>query len=253
MAEYKNVPRPDDISTSIPMPDVSVNSRQSVVIPVPSMDSVSKPQINTKAVDVKKERVLVDQVPSESVSNIGTESKAVHFDKKVSAKKSMGVTVKKTKVDSNDVRRTVIKGIPRRIIQEMRTEFPQAENQTDLLMAWIFSHADGSWQGWMREFLTENQESLLANQDLLPFANMEKQLSVLTKKNDTLRRQLDQIVLLCSYLVYDRLGYRKEMIPATPEQIRFDEDGLLELMEHSALSSKSIFHEKRISDGRAIK
>lgn len=155
-------------------------------------------------------------------------------------------------VSPDDDKYSTIRKVPRRIMRYVQREFPDASNMTDALVAYLICHSPGELSERSRDVLTDDQKVLIQNWTGDPYTRLYEKMNDVLSKMKNVSSMVGVVEVLCSYLVFDRIGFRQEN-PVSPDLIDFNENGVLELLMHVEEQAKSMQQEKSIVNGRPIR
>lgn len=144
---------------------------------------------------------------------------------------------------------TTIKDFPKEFIYECRREFPKADNQTDLLVAWIAVHAGGNFMSSVGDCLTEKQVALIRTWEMTPEMDLQKKATHIITQLSKIRTAIDTNTLIASYLAFDRAGFRREN-PSSPGGINFMEEGVVDALLRAESQTKRMSTQRNIRKGR---
>lgn len=191
--------------------------------------------------------------------DVKNESLQEKNDKEAIKKQTMAKTNEKQKTKAKrrvkpdtSVTKGVYRDIPTSVMVAIRSEFCDAMNHTDALMAYLACHGSGSVAERANANLTETQQKLVANWDGDSYSAVVKQLEKLVSKFERMSKTTDVIELLATYMVYDRLGFRNDD-PSTPKATNMREDGVVDLVLAAEEQAVGFQHEKRTIQGRPIR
>ena len=142
-----------------------------------------------------------------------------------------------------------LRNVPKAILYECKREFPNAKTQTDAIVAWIVAHASSDFVAKTAPSLTEEQTELVQKWDMSPDVFVERNLTHIVDLLNLLRRSVDTVELLGSYLVFDRVGFRKEN-PASPASINLMEEGVIDTVIKAETQTGSMRNQRNIIKGR---
>lgn len=139
---------------------------------------------------------------------------------------------------------TYIRDIPTALVVEAKRMFPAAKNNTDAVTAYL------AFKSGVVEGLTVEQRKLVRTYDGDdPMVSMREQLAKLERMVADQRTTLDELELTLGYLVFDRLGYRRENVHDLSD-VNFLENGVETLLARMRQSTRQLIERERISDGR---
>lgn len=147
---------------------------------------------------------------------------------------------------------STVRKIPKRVMRHVLREFPDASNMTDALVAYLICHSPGELAERSQDVLTDEQKVLIQNWRGDPYAELDRKFKQVLPKLQNLHDRMGVLEVLCSYIVFDRVGFRQDN-PVQPDLVDFDENGVMELMMHAEEQAKSMQAEKSISNGRPIR
>lgn len=189
------------------------------------------PQMGGEAVE--EENAEVDMIPPKR------EPKPV---RKPQPKKKSEKVVKKPRSNSDVAQ---IRDFPKELLAIARSEFPTAMNNTDALAAYVYAKSDGSVpvSDTIKELVSE-WDGDHAVEDL------STRVGHLEKKSTEMMQLLEEMELLISYLLFDRMGYRKEQPKSLRSIDMLENDGAYDIMKRAKEQSRQLRKQRNIDDGR---
>lgn len=189
------------------------------------------PQTGGEAVE--EENAEVDMIPPKR------EPKPV---RKPQPKKKSEKVVKKPRSNSDVAQ---IRDFPKELLAIARSEFPTAMNNTDALAAYVYAKSDGSVpvSDTIKELVSE-WDGDHAVEDL------STRVGHLEKKSTEMMQLLEEMELLISYLLFDRMGYRKEQPKSLRSIDMLENDGAYDIMKRAKEQSRQLRKQRNIDDGR---
>lgn len=189
------------------------------------------PQTGGEAVE--EETTEVDMIPPKR------EPKPV---RKSQPKKKSEKVVKKSRSNSDVAQ---IRDFPKELLAIARSEFPTAMNNTDALAAYVYAKSDGSVpvSDTIKELVLE-WDGDHAVEDL------STRVGHLEKKSTEMMQLLEEMELLISYLLFDRMGYRKEQPKSLRSIDMLENDGAYDIMKRAKEQSRQLRKQRNIDDGR---
>lgn len=160
----------------------------------------------------------------------------------------------KSKGDKNVVKREAgefahLRDIPKVLVKCIQSEFPNAKNQNDAVVAWIVCHANETLIRAVASSLTEDQvEAIKSWQNSAEVSN-EHRLDIIVKKLKDLDVAVDTLEMLLSYLVLDRKGFSTEHVNS-PRNINMLENGVLDVIVRAEEQTKQMRNQRNIIQGR---
>lgn len=140
-----------------------------------------------------------------------------------------------------------IRDFPRELMSIARSEFPNAQNNTDALAAYVFAKSGKNLDvpDTVRDLASkwEGDKSI---------ANMEKRITAIERQGFLILQLMEEMQLMLSYVTFDRLGYRKEN-PKSVREVNFLEVGVADLRIRLQEQAKQQRNQKAIRDGRPIR
>lgn len=146
----------------------------------------------------------------------------------------------------SDVEYKYLRNIPSSLIKEVQRMFP-GSSQGDAVAAFLALRLG------VTDGLTDRQLLLLkeyTEED--PLISVQERLRLIEKKLLVQEKRSEELELAISYLIFDRLGYRKE-IPASPVRINFLENGVEDVRNAIRLCASQLYRQDKISEGRPRK
>lgn len=154
---------------------------------------------------------------------------------------------KNTAKDSQERPYSYIRDFPRAMAMAIKSEFLDAVNMTDALVAYLYCYGSADLQAKSADSLTPEQKALIASWRK---SNNRKASELRAEKAmQNIEMNLDMIEMLLCYSVFDRIGFRQEN-PSSPQNVNFLEDGVEQMMERAA--SQTMVHRSRkaLKEGR---
>lgn len=200
--------------------------------------------------------VSSDSVVSEKVESEDTSLREKFVDETKPAKVTQGLSSrsragKRAAVhQGKDVGQvSTLRNVPKAMLNEMAREFPDARNQTDMLIAYVMCHCPELFESRVKGELTDAQRELIQNWQGSPFASMEEKLSGISSSLERLQKLLKVTETVSSYLAFDRLGFRN-LSAHTLNDVDINEPGFLEFLMRMEAQSQSVQREKDLTLGR---
>ena len=213
--------------------------------------------------DMKRQQDSEPKISSESERRLPEELKTIDDTVEVSAEMSIAGTETvgefetkgSTMVEhpsrrprNNNTDYVYLKNVPRDIINEVRSVFPNAGNMVDALSAYVVVMS-----GRMIEGLSDNVMQLVKDYDGdSSLLTIEDQLRVINNKLNALTELSTETHVGTSYMLLDRLGFRQENPPSV-EKVNFNEHGLIPLRSRLKAQTSQIKSVEIIKDGRPKK
>jgi len=134
-------------------------------------------------------------------------------------------------VSTDDVKVSVIKNFPTELLNTLKLLFPSAKNQTDVVTAFVYLSlgrpADIKIPDSARELLADYRGDDVSNRDVQD--SVSQAISQLKISNKQMMQKLSAVELVSSYILFDRLGFRKKN-QKSADDIDFLENGMADLM-----------------------
>lgn len=151
---------------------------------------------------------------------------------------------------------SVLRNVPKVMIQIARQEFPDAANNTDAFVAYLFCYCPGfAENNTMRKMLTDAQSDLINHHADSAFMSVATRVTDLKKKMDKLANDNWMLKMLMLYLLYDQLGMNTsstfQFSKENMDQFDITDNG--GLLDFADLMDKSVddFKRRKITrDGR---
>lgn len=140
-----------------------------------------------------------------------------------------------------------IRDFPRELMSVARAEFPNAQNNTDALAAYVYAKSGKNLD--VPDIVRDLASKWEGDKSI---ANMEKRITAIERQLFVLMQQIDELLLVSTYVAFDRLGYRKEN-PKTVRDINFLEVGVGDVRKRLQEQAKQDRKQKEIRDGRPIR
>lgn len=182
----------------------------------------------------------VEAVPSqESLTELREQAKAeANKRKRPQGKSHVGRKSRENKGSS-------IRNIAPELMNAMRDEFPRARNNGDLIAAYIAFHS-----GLPLASLDESVQELVADKQREdPLQEILGHLSKVTRDMVTLRHQNEELELVLAYILYDRMGWRRDN-PTNPSRMNMVEGDIPELLSRMRQQSTQFRHQQAAKEGR---
>lgn len=144
---------------------------------------------------------------------------------------------------------SICRNVPKGILAYVRSFFPSCKNNTDALVAYILTHCDQSFAMSMHDEITEEQARLIASYSGDFGMEQEEKLQQIISRLDNIGKILSVVELLSGYVVFDRLGYRRDN-PVDPRKIDFLEDDFLPLLLNAERQSNTMRKRRNERVGR---
>lgn len=158
--------------------------------------------------------------------------------------KSKAEVIRKSKSRSGGI---YLRNVPNSLVAETRRLFPQANNNTDAVTAYI------AYQAGIKEGLTPTQLELLDNVQVEdPIAEQRDRISHIERILATIVNMMRELEIASSYMIFDRLGFRREN-PNSPRQTNINEPGMTDMIERIREISQQMRRQENIKKGRPIK
>lgn len=158
--------------------------------------------------------------------------------------KSKAKVIRKSKSHSGGI---YLRNVPNSLVAETRRLFPQANNNTDAVAAYI------AYQAGIKEGLTPMQLELLDNVQVEdPIAEQRDRINHIERILATLVNMMRELEIASSYMIFDRLGFRREN-PNSPRQTNINEPGMTDMIERIREISQQMRRQENIKKGRPIK
>lgn len=187
------------------------------------------------------------QTQQEAKPGPESEQKAINKVKPEANKpilKSKAKVIRKPKSRSGGI---YLRNVPNSLVAETRRLFPQANNNTDAVTAYI------AYQAGIKEGLTSTQLELLENVQVEdPIAEQRDRISHIERILATLVNMMRELEIASSYMIFDRLGFRREN-PNSPRQTNINEPGMTDMIERIREISQQMRRQENIKKGRPIK
>lgn len=140
------------------------------------------------------------------------------------ASKPRGVTY-------DDIKCSVVRNFPTELINTLKMLFPSAKNQTDILVAFVYLSLgkpnDIDIPDSARELIADYRGEDVSNRDVQD--NLSSAISQLKVTDRQILQKLSAIELMSSYVLFDRLGFRKKD-QKSPDSVDFLENGMADLI-----------------------
>lgn len=140
-------------------------------------------------------------------------------------KKDMTPPARPRKKSKKESSTTYLRAMPTALVNEARRLFPTAGNNTDAVAAYM------AFKSGVTEDLTEDQLELVRGfkgED--PVVTVNERLSSLEKQMKGQNMMLDELELAIGFLIFDRLGYRRESANG-PADVNLLENGVDTLID----------------------
>lgn len=144
---------------------------------------------------------------------------------------------------------SVIRNIPKAMIDGMRVDFPGADTQTDLVVAYVMTHCSDMLASKVRPFMTESQVALVSNWKGDSTTDSRNKLDDILAKLDSFSHSISVLELLLSFVVYDRMGLRHQN-PKQISDIDFLESGVMDIVVQGEKQAVKMRREKNVLLGR---
>ena len=165
---------------------------------------------------------------------------------KRSTAKSSGKASKSGKVASKRIRSDdiQIRTFPRELMSMIRSEFPNATNNADALAAYVYIKSGKACA--VPDSVKELAESWNGDKSL---QNMDDRMTVIERQMRAFSVVLQELELGVSYMMFDRLGFRKDN-PKDTRSVALLEDGVAEMMTRLREQTMQYRKQENIKAGR---
>ena len=141
-----------------------------------------------------------------------------------------------------------VRDFPRELIAYVRNEFPMATNNTDALAAYIYVKSGCSVS--VPDSVKELAKQWDGNKSV---ESLSMKLEAAEKKLSDMAVLLDEMELLISFHLFDRLGFRKESPKDAQSVNLLEQDGAYALMQRAKEQMRALQKQIRIREGRPIR
>ena len=159
--------------------------------------------------------------------------------KSVTNKKQSQTTVKR--IQSENV---FVRDFPRDVAAFVRSEFPNATNNADALAAYVYIKSGKACA--VPDSVKELAESWNGDKSL---QNMDDRMTVIERQMRAFSVVLQELELGVSYMMFDRLGFRKDN-PKDTRSVALLEDGVAEMMTRLREQTMQYRKQENIKAGR---
>ena len=142
-----------------------------------------------------------------------------------------------------------IRDVPKILLDHMTPEFPSANNQTDLLVAYLVCHSDPEFQKEVMNVLTVEQKELIKKWKGKQGMSLEERLDKLSASISNMGFSMDMLEMMVSFMAFDRVGFRHSN-PVQPRDIDFLENGVTDVMLRAVEQTKQLRSRMQIENGR---
>ena len=140
-----------------------------------------------------------------------------------------------------------IRDFPRELMVIARSEFPSSQSNTDALAAYVLAKSGKNAD------VPDVVRDLVSNWDGdKSIVNMEKRITAIEKQGFILLQTVEEMLLMLSYVTFDRLGYRKEN-PKSARDVNFLEVGVADLRTRLREQSQQQRNQRAVRDGKPIR
>ena len=172
--------------------------------------------------------ISVAEVSKKTEPKRETKAQSVQNDVK---KQSLQKASKARGVSNDDIKVSVVKNFPTEILNTLRLLFPSAKNQTDMLTAFVYlslgKPADLVIPDSARELLADYRGDDISNRDVQD--SVTQAISQLKVADRQILQKLSAVELVCAYVLFDRLGFRKKD-QKSADAVDFLENGMADLI-----------------------
>lgn len=224
-------------------------SENQTVEPLPKRKPA--PEDEEEVISVAEKSSSEEIIQNEDVDSVSDEVQAEYRDStelepqiSPGGGKSNPSRSKKKRVVGDSVQ---IRDFPRELMSIVRAEFPAANNNTDALAAYVLVKSEKNVN--VPDDVKELASTYEGDQSI---RNMDQRMKYMEKTIYDLRKQNEQIMLLMSYIAFDRLGYRKEQAKS-PRDVNFLESGVGDLMNRLVEQANVKHNQDERAKGRPIR
>ena len=198
------------------------------------------PSVGGTATDEKEEVSLPPR--RKPLTNTGS-----IFDKKPSQEVNKEKKPKKRIAASS----VSLRSFPTSVLQIAQKTFPDANTKADAVAAFIIVNSSDAMSSLD---VSDEVRRLVRNYkgDKTKLDTVER-LDGLDRQVKILSHVLRELELGIGYLLFDRLGYRKDSIAGGPSKINMTEDGMLDLIMHMREETIQMRKEEQYKNGRPMK
>lgn len=140
-----------------------------------------------------------------------------------------------------------VRELPAEMANVAINEFNGVANRTDSIAAYI------AVMSGERAGLTESQRALVESHDSEdPMVNINERMHRMEKDMQEMKSTLQELRLMCAYLMFDRLGFRRDD-PNTPGDTDMLEPGMEAMLKRTKEQSKTRIERERRHNGPPIK
>ena len=212
-----------DISDVSNDPDIEVQPREESVVR-------SKPAVQSKPSNLPKQPAK--RIPSDKSSN------RIHKT----------APVRPASVRNDPVATVRIPEFPRALIQEVRNIYKEATTNSDALAAFTYAQL-----GNPDLMVSEDVKRLVQGNDAdNTLVNVEQRMRHLEDMLFAMSDRLNELELILSFLVFDRVGFRKE-IPNSPYEVNPLEKGVVDVVKKMRESAEKKKKWEQQSEGRPMR
>ena len=155
-------------------------------------------------------------------------------------------SVAKATKPSNDA--VYIRDIPKALMTVVRSEFPDAQNHTDALCAYIIAHSDIKMN--VSDVVSDLVRNRHGDQSL---ETIEQRLNKMERQLSATGIMLQEIELGVGYVIFDYMGYRITNAPKNPRDVDLLEHGVKDIVERLREQSKQLRTQDSLSNGRPLR
>lgn len=218
-----------------PLPRRKPAPKDETVVEAPAVEEVSSD-------DIVEEDVSSDA--SAEVVPEYRESTSLEHQMSPGGGKSGGNKPKKKRIVGESVQ---IRDFPRELMSFVRAEFPSANNNTDALAAYIYVKLGNKVD--VSDDIKDLAKTYNGDKTV---QNLAQRTANLERTINEMKKQNDELLLLLSYIAFDRLGYRKEQAKS-PREVNLLEAGVRDLMRRVTEQADIKRKEDAVSGGRPIR
>ena len=165
-------------------------------------------ETEVETIRVVEEEQRKEELRKEAEKKAKAKAKAAATKKKTGKTKG-GKQGKNSKTLGPPVAVASLRDFPKEIYDEMAREFKSGPKQTDIVIAWILSHADESLYRNVADVLTQEQIDLFKNhKEKIERSPVEK-LNQVMKRMQKQAVEIKELRLLLIYLIYGIVGFRQ--------------------------------------------
>lgn len=218
----------------------------------PELEEGSEQDGRVDAAEPEKDESKV--VPEESIEELHTLPRQVASTGETvtqyasSQKVKPSVGGRPSEPNRSKVELVQMRNFPASVVAIAQQEFPTAKNRADALAAYVIVKSDCN----PRELNVspEIRELVRNYKGDKSASNVAMRLDMIERRQLSQNQELQMLTLGLSYLLFDRLGYRRESLTKGPRSVNMLETGVADLMARMREQARQYAKQEAIRTGR---